>query len=245
VSNIDHAAYFRAAGDEDRVGGDFYDLFEVSDGRWALTVGDVGGKGARAAALTALARHTLRAVSTREPRPSRVLASLNDAIRRQHDHPGATCTAIYATLELTGRAIDVRIASAGHPLPLILRGDGSVAQLGEPGSVLGLDPNPSLSDHRAKLAPGDTILVYTDGLTDAFAPYRIVEPAELQSILRSCAGQKPRQLIAAIEHSLLTYDGLEPRDDIAILALQVTTPPTPPTTVLPATDQRQPASPIP
>ena len=221
VSNIDHAAYFRAAGKRHRVGGDFYDLFEVSAGRWALTLGDVGGKGARAAALTALARHTLRAASARDRPPSMVLGSLNDAIRRQDDDPAATCTAIYATLEPNGRTVAVSIASAGHPLPLILRRDGSVAQLGEPGTVLGIDSDPSLSDHNAELLPGETILLYTDGLTDAFAPRRIVEVAELGSILRSCAGQKPQQIIAVIERSLLTFDGLEPRDDVAILALQV------------------------
>jgi integral membrane sensor domain MASE1 len=243
VSNIDHAAYFHAAGDQNPVGGDFYDLFEVSHGRWALTIGDVGGKGARAAALTALARHTLRAASTREQLPSRVLASLNDAIRRQNDHPGATCTAIYATLELNARTVLVSIASGGHPLPLILRRDGSVTQLGEPGTVLGLDPNPSLSDHNATLAPRDTLLLYTDGLTDAFAPRRIVDPSELRSILRSCAGQTPPQIIASIERNLLTLDGLEPRDDVAILALQVTEPHDDADERAPAADPRRPTSP--
>jgi phosphoserine phosphatase RsbU/P len=115
----------------------------------------------------------------------------------------------------------VSIASGGHPRPLILRGDGSVSQLGEPGSILGLDPEPAIFDHDAKLAPDDTVLLYTDGLTDAFAPHRVVEPTKLESILRSCIGQRPRQIIAVIERNLLNFDGLEPRDDVAILVLQV------------------------
>ncbi|MCW3063180.1 MAG: hypothetical protein JWN32_352 [Solirubrobacterales bacterium] len=227
VPGVSRAAYFSAAGEGHLVGGDFYDLFRVSDGRWAVILGDVCGKGPRAAALTALARHTLRAASLRERLPSRVLASLNEAVRRQDDDAGALCTAIYATLDLNGASAAVTMSSGGHPLPLILRADGSVAELGEPGSLLGVDPQPFLVDHSVELLPGDTILLYSDGLIEAYAPGRIVHVSELESILASCAGSEPPQIIAAIERSLLDSRDLEPRDDVAIVVLQVTADPAP------------------
>jgi sigma-B regulation protein RsbU (phosphoserine phosphatase) len=216
---IDHAAYFRAAGGRNRVGGDFYDLFEVSPGRWAITVGDVCGKGARAAALTGLARHTLRAASRREQLPSRVLGSLNEAVLRQEDE-GALCTAVYGTLDLIGSSAALAMSNGGHPVPLILRAAGGVEQLGEPGTLLGLDPPPSLRDHRVELAAGDAVLFYTDGLLDAYAPQRIVQPSELESVLRSCSGRSAEEIVAEIERSLLSPRRGEPRDDVAMLVIK-------------------------
>src|SRR5205085_8654304 len=127
LPQLDSATYFRPAGKGLRVGGDFYDLFQARDGRWGLAVGDVVGKGPRAAALTALVRYTLRAASIRETLPSRVLASLNDAVRRHHG-TGAVCTALYATLDVNGSTPTMTVSSGGHPLPLILHTDGSVEQ---------------------------------------------------------------------------------------------------------------------
>ncbi|MDX6642229.1 MAG: two-component system, NarL family, sensor histidine kinase FusK [Solirubrobacteraceae bacterium] len=220
LPQMDSATYFRPAGKGHRVGGDFYDVFLAGDGRWGLAVGDVVGKGPRAAALTALARYTLRAASIREQLPSRVLASLNDAVRRQ-DEAGAVCTAIYATLDTNGSTPTMTVSSGGHPLPLVLRSDGSVEQVGEPGTLLGVDATPSLSDYSTELGPGESVLFYTDGLIDAFAPRRVVELSELESVLRSCTGRNPAEIVAAVEQSLLASDELEPRDDVAIVVLQV------------------------
>jgi integral membrane sensor domain MASE1 len=221
VPRIDSAAYFRPAGDGHTVGGDFYDLFEAGDGRWALAVGDVCGKGPSAAALTGLARYTLRAAATREQRPSRVLASLNDAVRRQQD-VGATCSAIYATLDVNGSATTMTLSSGGHPLPLVLRHDGSVQQLGEHGTLLGVEAGPSLGDYDVELRTGEAVLFYTDGLIDAYAPHRVVQVSELETVLGSCSGCTPSEIVAAVERSLLASEDLEPRDDVAIVVLQVT-----------------------
>ncbi len=220
VPRMQSAAYFRPAGEGQRVGGDFYDLFETGDGSWALAVGDVVGKGPRAAALTALARYTLRAESVREHRPSRILASLNQAVRREHA-PDAICTALYATVDVNGSAAKVTLSSGGHPLPLILRGDGSVEQLGEPGTLLGIAARPLLADHTGELRAGESVLFYTDGLLDAYAPERVAHASDLVSILRSCAGRPPSEIIAEIEQSLLRNGEAEPRDDVAIVVLQV------------------------
>ena len=221
LPKMDSATYFRPAGEGHRVGGDFYDVFLAGDGRWGLAVGDVVGKGPRAAALTALARYTLRAASIREQLPSQVLASLNDAVRRQ-DETGAVCTAIYATLDTNGPTPTMTVSSGGHPLPLVLRSDGSVEEIGEPGMLLGVDAVMSLGNYSTELAPGETVLFYTDGLIDAYAPQRVVQISELESILRSCSGRNPAEVIAAVESSLLASDEHEPRDDVALVVLQAT-----------------------
>jgi integral membrane sensor domain MASE1 len=220
VPHIDSAAYFRPAGEGQRVGGDFYDLFETGDGTWALAVGDVVGKGPRAAALTALARYTLRAASVREHRPSRILASLNDAVWREHA-VDAICTAVYTTVELNGATARLTVASGGHPLPLVLRADGHVEQIGHPGTLLGIDARPLLADHSCELRLGETVVFYTDGLLDAYAPGRVVQASDVESVLRSCVGRPASEIVAAIEKSFLGSEDDEPRDDVAIVVLQV------------------------
>jgi integral membrane sensor domain MASE1 len=223
VPEIASATYFRAAGDGHGVGGDFYDLFRLTDRRWALTIGDVCGKGVPAAAQTAMARHTLRAASLRESLPSRVLAALNEAVRRQEGDVAAMCTASYATIDLNGSRAIVHMSSAGHPLPLLLRADGTVTQFGEPGQLLGVFPDPALADEAVELRVGETLLFYTDGLTDAYAPERVVQLSELQAVLGACADRTPAQTLTLIRRKLLQADDAEPRDDIAIVALQLTT----------------------
>jgi integral membrane sensor domain MASE1/serine phosphatase RsbU (regulator of sigma subunit) len=220
VPRIESAAYFRPAGEGQRVGGDFYDLFETGDGSWALAVGDVVGKGPRAAALTALARYTLRAASVREHRPSRILASLNEAVWREHA-VDAICTAVYATVDVNGATAKLTLASGGHPLPLVLRADGHVEQIGRPGTLLGIDAKPLLIDKTCELGQGESVLFYTDGLLDAYAPGRVVQASDLESVLRSCAGRPPSEIVGAVEHSFLGSEEREPRDDVAIVVLQV------------------------
>jgi integral membrane sensor domain MASE1 len=220
VPRIESAAYFRPAGEGQRVGGDFYDLFETGDGSWALAVGDVVGKGPRAAALTALARYTLRAASVREHRPSRILASLNDAVWREHE-VDAICTAVYTTVDVNGASARLTLASGGHPLPLVLRADGQVEQIGRPGTMLGIDASPTLADETCELRRGESVLFYTDGLLDAYAPGHAVQASDLASVLRSCTGRPPSEIVGAMEDSFLGSHEAEPRDDIAIVVLQV------------------------
>ena len=220
VPRIVSAAYFRPAGEGQRVGGDFYDLFETGDGSWALAVGDVVGKGPRAAALTALARYTLRAASVREHRPSRILASLNEAVWREHE-VDAICTALYTTVDVNGATARLTLASGGHPLPLVLRTDGRVEQIGHPGTILGIDAKPLLADRTCELGLGESVLFYTDGLLDAYAPGRVVQASDLESVLGTCAGRPPSEIVGAIESSFLHSEEREPRDDVAIVVLQV------------------------
>jgi integral membrane sensor domain MASE1 len=220
LPRLESAAYFRAAGEGQRVGGDFYDLFQGGDGSWVLAVGDVCGKGADAAAMTALVRYTLRAGAATEPNPTKVLAQLNEAIlwqRRSEEY----CTVAYVRIDFEDRTTRLTFASGGHPLPLILRANGSVETLGRPGMLLGVEARPRLSEAQAELQPSDTLVVYTDGLTDAFAPDEILTVHQLSRQLADLAGLPPAELLAKLRYRLLAREHRQPRDDVAIVAIRM------------------------
>jgi integral membrane sensor domain MASE1 len=220
VPGIEAAVDFHAAGERHLVGGDFYDLFETDDGTWAVVVGDVLGKGAAAAAATGLARYTLRAEAVHERRPSRILRRLNDAILRQS--PDQSCSVAYARLELDGvSGANLMLSIGGHPLPLVLRANGVVETIGEPGSLLGVRTRPVLTDHTAELAPGDALFLYTDGLTEAYAPGGIVSGAQLGAALAAQTGQSASAIAAGTQRLLLGNGPDELRDDIVVFVLRV------------------------
>jgi integral membrane sensor domain MASE1 len=223
VPGLETAVDFHAAGERHLVGGDFYDLFEGDDGSWAVVVGDVLGKGAEAAATTSLARYTIRAEAVHERQPSRILRRLNDAILRQS--PDQSCSVAYARMELDGGAgARLTMSIGGHPLPLILRAGGTVESLGEPGSLLGIRPQPTLADYEAELSPGDALFLYTDGLTEAYAPDRIYSPQELGAALSTHAGQSAGTIAAGIQRWLLADGPEQLRDDIVVFVLRVPGP---------------------
>ena len=223
IDGVEVAARFRAAGDGNEVGGDFYDLFDIGDSRWAIVMGDVCGKGARAAALTALARYTLRAAAMRESHPSDVLGTLNEALVRQRTD-GEFCTVAFARLENNGSGARLTVSSGGHPLPLLLRADGRVDSVGTPGTLLGVMPEPDLRNDSVRLEPGDALVLYTDGVTDARAPEHVLSPADLAGLLRECAGLDAAAIAEHVERAATSPEGeasFEPRDDVAILVLRV------------------------
>jgi integral membrane sensor domain MASE1/anti-sigma regulatory factor (Ser/Thr protein kinase) len=220
LPGIDTAVDFRPAGQRHLVGGDFYDAFRNDDGSWVVVVGDVCGKGADAAAVTGLARYTLRAAALVERRPSRVLGLLNAAILRQRPRADF-CSVACVRLDLDEPgSVKVTVAAAGHPLPLLVRAGGRVEPLGEYGTLLGVAADPGLVDRTAALGASDALVLYTDGLTDAYAPRRVVELPDLVALLGACAGRGAREIAARVGDTLLDLDGLPPRDDVALLVLQ-------------------------
>jgi integral membrane sensor domain MASE1 len=220
IPGIEVALDFRPAAKGQLVGGDFYDWFRNDDETWSLAIGDVAGKGASAAAAAGLARYTIRAAAIQEPRPSRVLELLNDAVLRQS--PGQTCTAVFARFGFDGGgSVRVTLSVGGHPQPLVLRSDGAVEPVGL-GTILGMADAPGLGDYGVDLGSGDALVLHTDGLTDAFAPAHAVSPAELSEALRACAGRSARGIVEGIEAAILQRDdGAEPRDDIVLLVLRL------------------------
>ena len=222
IPGIETAARFRPTGEGNEVGGDFYDVFETGNRGWTVVMGDVCGKGPDAAAVTALARYTLRAAAMREKLPSRSLDVLNEALLRQRDDR-RFCTVAYAYLEKLDRGARAGISTGGHPLPLVLRADGSVEPVGAPGTLLGIVPDPNLEDHLVTLEPGDSLVFYTDGVIESRPDSNgVLDERRLAELVATCAGESPDAIAARIEDAAVMSQNGRPRDDIAVLVLRVT-----------------------
>jgi serine phosphatase RsbU (regulator of sigma subunit)/PAS domain-containing protein len=219
ISGVDAAALYRAAGEGIDVGGDFYDLFNVAGDEWIAVVGDVCGKGTEAAAVTALARYTIRTAAVRRRSPASILAWLNDSMCRQ-DLQGRFCTIACVHLDTSRPAIRVAVSCGGHPPALLRRADGAVEELGTAGTLLGLVRDPQLSDQRSELRPGDALVLFTDGITEARAPERLLEPDDLRRALSTMPGDSDRGIVERLTALAMGAEGTPPRDDIALLALR-------------------------
>jgi PAS domain S-box-containing protein len=223
IPGLEAAARFRPTGGGMQVGGDFYDLFETGEHGWTVVVGDVCGKGPDAAAVTALARYTLRASAMRARVPSRNLWTLNEALLRQRQDL-RFCTVACAYFEPTPDGTRVLVASGGHPLPLILRHDGAVEAFGEHGTLLGVLPDPDLPDQTTVLEPGDALVFYTDGVIEARGPGGALSEERLREVLAASAGLDAEAMAARIESAVLAVQGGgPPRDDVAVLVLRMAT----------------------
>ncbi len=215
IDGIELGAAFDALGDGYEVGGDFYDVFQLADGRWALTLGDVCGKGSQAAVVTALARYTLRAAAMRRSNPAAVLKMLNEAVHRQQ--PDQFCTVVYATIDPATGAVD--LALGGHPHPLVLRTTGQVTAVGTTSPLLGPYEAWSGSTDSFTLDPGDLLVLYTDGVTDARSGTELFGDERLAATVASAKGHGAPAAAQLIEQAVLNFGG-ELNDDLAILAIR-------------------------
>ncbi|WP_037895914.1 PP2C family protein-serine/threonine phosphatase [Streptomyces sp. NRRL S-920] len=230
VPGLETAVYYHTAS-PDLLGGDFYDLFPLGEGRWAFFLGDVSGKGPQAASLTSLTRYTLRAAALHDPEPAVALATLNSVLHDRYTAGGDPryCTAIFGVIEPGEGRTTIRLASGGHPPALVVRGEGRADYLPTPGGLLvGALPDASFSTAETTLGPGDTILLYTDGLTEARAG-RSRESMFGDDALRaffadpasaSPAASSAGEVVASLTELLEGFgEGLD--DDTALLALGV------------------------
>ncbi|MEQ6027671.1 SpoIIE family protein phosphatase [Streptomyces salinarius] len=231
VPGMEAAAHYRTAS-PDRLGGDFYDLFAIDGERFAFFLGDVCGKGPQAAAVTSLIRYTLRAAALHDPDPVGALTMLNHVLHERYtgDDP-RYCTTIFGTLapHPTRGEVTVRIASGGHPPALVLRADGRADFLSTPGGLLvGVLPSAPFTAAATTLEPGDTLVLYTDGLTEARTSEdrtSLYGDEALLEFAAGHAGETPQDLVRALTDLLDDLgDGLD--DDTALLALGVPASPT-------------------
>jgi PAS domain S-box-containing protein len=221
IPGVETAARFRPTGEGNEVGGDFYDVFETGGRGWTVVMGDVCGKGPDAAAVTALARYTLRAAAMRERLPSRSLSVLNEALLRQRDDR-RFCTVAYAYIEKLDHGARGGISSGGHPLPILLRADGSVEPVGAPGTLLGVVTDPDLDDQAVMLEPGDTLVFYTDGVIESrMSSNGVLDERRLAELIATCAGRDPDTIASKIEDAAVLSQNGRPKDDIAVLVLRI------------------------
>jgi PAS domain S-box-containing protein len=220
IPGVEVSARYLAAGSGNEVGGDFYDCFATGGGDWALVIGDVCGKGAEAAAITAIARYTLRASVLHSRRPRQVLTELNEALLRQRlDY--RFCTVLYASVTPRPSGVEVVVATGGHPLPLVLRASGAVETAGSPGTLLGIMEDVDISEERVMLGPGDALVLYTDGVVEASPVDDALGPDRLVEFLGECAGTGAAEVAAAIEAKALSVQEGSLRDDVAVLVMRV------------------------
>ncbi|WP_240926054.1 SpoIIE family protein phosphatase [Streptomyces sp. JB150] len=229
VPGLDVAAHYHIAS-ADEVGGDFYDLFPLASGSWGLFLGDVCGKGATAAAVTSLARYTLRAAAVYDPDPAVVLRNLNTVL--VHEYAGAAeprfCTVLFGLLTPHDEGgFRITLAGGGHPPALLLRADGTADHLPTPGGqLIGVLPDATIATTTLRLAPGDTLLLYTDGLTEAHTAAsgsdRYGDDA-LLDFARRLAPTTARRTVAALR-DLLAALGTGVDDDAAVLAVHAPLP---------------------
>ncbi|MDQ4085710.1 MAG: SpoIIE family protein phosphatase [Actinomycetota bacterium] len=219
VPGLDVGIAYEAAGEGIAVGGDFYDVFEIDAHRWGFVIGDVCGKGAEAAAVTGLARHSLRVLAREHETVPTVLRRLNAAILAEGE-PTRFVTLIYGELVETRNGMAVTFAAAGHPLPTLVGSDGSARVVGRPQPLLGVFPAPEYHTDTLHVRRGQHLVCTTDGVTDRRIGRRTLGEPGLQAILRQTATLPASAVAARLRQAVLDF-GSEPlQDDFAVLVLQ-------------------------
>ena len=215
-------ARYRAAGEGNEVGGDFYHVFQVDRDAWWFVIGDVSGKGPEAAAIAGLARHTLRALALHERSPRQLLVSLHDALLGGEAR-GEFCTVCCALFQpgAAGTGANLSMACGGHPPPVVRRADGTTEIATCTGPLLGTPVTMTFSEQSIRLDPGDAVVLYTDGVTEAhhrnqplFGEERLVE-------VIARAGDDVDVIANEIITAVSDWGPVDLRDDVAVVVLRV------------------------
>lgn len=219
VPGLDLGAVYRPAGAGREIGGDFYDVFPVGSG-WGLAIGDVSGKGASSAAITAMARYTLRALATPDSTPADALVRLNRHMAADTEDETYLTLAVGVVTPRPDGA-QVRLALGGHVQPLLVPAEGPVVATGVPGDAVGLFTEVEVHDDDVELGPGDALVLFTDGVTEARGPDGLFGEARLAELLAGCRGLDAASLAATVADEVLRVQQDDAADDIALLVVRV------------------------
>jgi serine phosphatase RsbU (regulator of sigma subunit)/PAS domain-containing protein len=220
VRGLEFAAAYIGAMQWQEISGDFYDVFETGDG-WAIAIGDVCGKGHDAAAMTAAARHSIRAFARVHGAPADVLTAANEVLLAG-DYGERFVTASLAFLKRRGRHAHVQLGGCGHPGPAVVRADGRVEILTADGMPLGLFGDAEVGRTEFELRHGDVLLFYTDGVTEARSADRATFFEDrLADELAAVAGQSAAEIVHAVQDLVTSFSHGDLRDDVTILAVRV------------------------
>jgi PAS domain S-box-containing protein len=225
IPGVALSARYIAAGEGLDVGGDFYDVFEVGDGAWLAVVGDVCGRGPEAAAMTGLARHTIRAVADARLGPAEVLSRLNSALAAEAgDERFATAVCVRIEPDPAGGRARLVLASGGHCRPIVLRRDGATEPVPVEGVLLGAFPDVELEEVTVELGAGDSLVLYTDGVVEAQGIGGFFGEPRLLGLLRAAAGRTGAELVDLVEAAVSEHTGGPPDDDLALVVVEVPVP---------------------
>ena len=216
------AVRYWATGAVSEVGGDFYDVFQIEDGAWAIVIGDVCGTGAKAASVTATARHTIRAAAMHGASPTEVLNWVNDAVRASGF--GLFCTVLYSTLTRSGeREWTYTSAAGGHPLPILVDGDGLASMLGTPGTLIGVVADIDVTVSTTVLGIGSALVLHTDGVNDVAPPHGLDDAMMLSMVAAASASGGTAELVAERLGSAIAgvLPIAERDDDMAIVVVRL------------------------
>ncbi|MEW1905250.1 MULTISPECIES: SpoIIE family protein phosphatase [unclassified Streptomyces] len=224
IPGVEVDVIYRAAGEGNEVGGDFYDLFPISDGAYGFAIGDVCGTGPEAAAVTGLARHALRLLAREGLGGPAVLERLNAAILDEGAR-SRFLTLLYGEMrpQEDGSAI-LKVVCAGHPLPLRLSPDGTVRPAAEPQPLLGVMDDLELYEETVTLDPGDVLLCVTDGVTERREGSRMLGDDGLADVLKTCTGLTAGAVAARVLRAVERFAQAPASDDMAILAMRLREP---------------------
>lgn len=225
VPGLDVAVRYRSAGGEGQVGGDFFDVFPLPDGEWVILIGDVSGRGPRAAALTALARYTLRAAAIGASSPSSALAVLNDVVRRELDTSylgdERFLTVAYLTVRPSVEGFDIDMACGGHPNPLARRADGAVEEVSCEGDLIGAFDVHEATNRSVRLEGDDLLVLVTDGVTEARHDGDEFGEGRLQELVARSIATTASDLADEIEAAVLQHLDGQAQDDLAIVVVRL------------------------
>ncbi len=217
---LDFHVIYEPAGENNEVGGDFYDLFPIAEGVWRFAIGDVCGTGPEAAAVTGLARHTLRLLAREGYGVAAVVGRLNQAILEEGER-ARFLTLLHGQITVMPEGLDIRLVSAGHPEALRLRPNGDVEVVASPQSLLGVFPEVKFQEDSLRLTPGDVLLGVTDGVTERRSGNRLLDDdGGLAKLLAECVDLSARAVAERIRRAVQDFAPVPSADDLAILVLR-------------------------
>ena len=222
IAGLDVAVHHEPSAPEE-VGGDFYDLFPLAAARTGFFLGDVCGKGPEAAAVTSLARYTMRTAAMLHETPEAILMDLNAALLMNTTETMQMCTAVYGQIAMSTEAVVVTLAVAGHPPPLIVRADGSLEVTSAHGTALGAVADPVFETCQVTLGHDDTIVMYSDGILDVQLDGARIDDRRVAELLSGVSQASAEGLVEGLVGAL-RHVQRPLRDDVAIMALRRTRP---------------------
>lgn len=218
IPDLELATAYRPAGGGSEVGGDFYDVFPVGHDDWIVVLGDVCGKGVEAAAVTALVRHTVRALAALVESPAEVVAGLDEVL--SNDPSGRFCTLVLMRLRRDPDGWTATVVVGGHPPPYLLRAGEDVQELGDRSPLVGVLDHPQFHDSSLSLHPGDVLVLYTDGVTEARQHAELYGEERLRDLL-SRTPAHAATVVPAVVGAALDFQLGDATDDIAVVAIEV------------------------